>query len=58
MNEAILIEKYFKLLDICSAYDNVYYRSQLEKYPTISPSVSREDGYLEMSIIEINYDMD
>lgn len=53
MEQANSIHNYLRLLERYSGYKEIYYRGQLEKYPSILPSVARDEGYLcnESSII-------
>lgn len=45
MEQANSITDYLKMLERYKAYSGQYYRGQLEKYTTISPSISRNPGY-------------
>ncbi|WP_276850589.1 FRG domain-containing protein [Enterocloster lavalensis] len=45
MEQANSITDYLKILKRYEAYPKQYYRGQLEKYTTISPSIARDPGY-------------
>lgn len=45
MEQANSITDYLKILERYKAYTEQYYRGQLEKYATISPSIARDPGY-------------
>lgn len=45
MEQANSISDYLKILERYKAYTEQYYRGQLEKYATISPSIARNPGY-------------
>lgn len=47
MEQANSIDKYLDILNRYSEYTNTYFRGQLEKYRTMSPSIARDDGYRE-----------
>lgn len=45
MEQANSINKYLHILDRYNEYTNIYFRGQLEKYQTMPPSITRDDGY-------------
>lgn len=45
MTQANSVEEYIKKFEKFESYDEIYYRGQLEKYETISPSVARNDDF-------------
>lgn len=45
MTQANSVEEYMKKFEMFESYDEIYYRGQLEKYETISPSVARKDDF-------------
>ena len=47
MEQVNSIYKYLQLLKLYSSYTNIYFRGQLEKYRTMTPSIARDDGYID-----------
>lgn len=45
MTQANSVEEYMKKFEKFEFYDEIYYRGQLEKYETISPSVARRNDF-------------
>lgn len=45
MEQANSVDKYLHILNRYSAYTNIYFRGQLEKYQMIPPSIARNEGY-------------
>jgi len=46
VNQANSVEQFLKIVEkIFGTYEEKYFRGQLEKYPTIPPSISRDEGY-------------
>lgn len=45
MEQANSIDKYLHILNRYDAYTNIYFRGQLEKYQTMPPSITRDNGY-------------
>ncbi|WP_058304293.1 FRG domain-containing protein [Gorillibacterium timonense] len=46
MEQANSIDRYLKLLERYNGYTEMFYRGQLERYPSIPPSIARDEGYL------------
>lgn len=47
MEQANSIKRYLEILERYKPFDEVYYRGQLEKFHSITPSLSRNKGFLE-----------
>ncbi|APQ72950.1 FRG domain-containing protein [Clostridium botulinum] len=47
MEQANSISQYLELLERYSDYSEIYFRGQSEKYTSMTPSISRDEGYLE-----------
>ncbi|NEZ74032.1 FRG domain-containing protein [Clostridium botulinum] len=47
MEQANSILQYLELLERYSDYSEIYFRGQSEKYTSMPPSISRDEGYLE-----------
>lgn len=47
MEQANSISQYLELLERYSDYPEIYFRGQSEKYTSMPPSISRDEGYLE-----------
>ncbi|WP_434301968.1 FRG domain-containing protein [Clostridium botulinum] len=47
MEQANSISQYLELLERYSDYSEIYFRGQSEKYTSMPPSISRDEGYLE-----------
>lgn len=47
MDQANNVSQYLKLLGKYNDYEEIYFRGQSEEYKTITPSIIRDNGYLE-----------